>query len=137
VQPNPCTGVAGVAGAIGGFGFVFNPGSPPNNFLLPGQRLTTNQSRTSADGGILLLMQGDNNFCLYRSGNPLWCSNTGAQGVGGANATMQTDGNLCVDDASGNPLWCSGTAGRPGAYLIVHDEGYIAIYVGATQVWRS
>jgi hypothetical protein len=50
---------------------------------------------------------------------------------------MQTDGNLCAYDAFHTPLWCSNTVGNPGAYLVVQDAGYIALYVGATEIWRT
>jgi len=140
VQPTPCKAVDGVDGAIGGSARIFNPAAPPNNFLLPGQTLTTNQSRTSPDGSILLNMQGDNNLCLYRSSTPLWCSATAGHGNSPAFATLQTDGNLCVYDGNHAALWCVSTnSPLPGAggSLVVHDEGYIAIYVGATQKWRA
>jgi hypothetical protein len=122
---------------VGGLGaLAFNFNNPPLNFIAPGVTLTTNQQRSSPNGSLELLMQGDSNFCLYLAGNPLWCSNT-SNNDPGASVTMQTDGNLCIYDPAHVELFCSGTAGNPGAYLLVHDEGYVAIHVGTAIIWRG
>ena len=113
----------------------FNFNSAPNNFLAPNQQLTVNQSRYSLDGTTQLIMQSNTYLCLYRNGVELFCSNV-SDGLSPATAIMQTDGNLCVYDPDHTPLWCSNTNGHPGAYLLVQDAGYIAIYDGATQIWR-
>ena len=82
-------------------------------------------------------MQGDGNFCLYRGATPLWCSATSEIPVTPNSAWMQPDGNLCLyAPTQSSPIWCSTTNGNPGAYLIVDEAGYVAIYSGTTMIWR-
>ena len=129
----PCTGAVGTNGTLGGFGLVVDPTQPAVNFLLPGETLTANQRRTSANGTIELIMQTDHNFCLYRSGAYLWCSDQ--EGLGPADkVTMQPDGNLCLS-TNGTTTRCSNTYPHPGAYLVVQDDGHAVIYDGATALW--
>jgi len=133
--PPPCIGAVGQNGTLGGFGLVVDPTSAASNFLLPGDALTMNQDRTSADGNVTLILQTDGNFCLYKAGGYQWCSEQANLGTADK-VTMQTDGNLCLS-TSGTTTNCSNTAGHPGAYLVVQDDGHAVIYDGATALWKA
>ena len=104
-----------------------------NQYLWAGQSLASDNSR------FVLTMQYDGNLVLYArspSGErPIWASNT--QGVSGARAVMQSDGNFVVYNPNWQPVWASGT-GVWGSYLIVQDDGNLVVYTsGGSPVWAS
>ncbi|WP_050411745.1 M4 family metallopeptidase [Massilia sp. NR 4-1] len=92
-----------------------------------GRELAAGESVKSCNGQYTLIMQGDGNLVLYRSGNvPLWNAQT--YGNPGAYSIFQDDGNLVVyRSASRTPLWNSSTYSSPGAQLAVRDDGNMVI----------
>lgn len=106
------------------------------NRLNPNGRLLSGASISSEDGRFSLVMQGDGNLVLYRSGaGALWA--TGTTGKQAAFAVMQNDGNLVLYTPNGAPVWASGT-GTPGSVLILQDDGNLVIYApGSKAIWAS
>ncbi|MEP7192267.1 MAG: hypothetical protein ABI903_05325, partial [Actinomycetota bacterium] len=102
--------------------------------LTPGQSLSANRSLTSPNHQYELIMQGDGNLVVYRSGGvAVWSSSTS-----GANTViMQGDGNLVIYRSGGVAVWSSGTVGKAGAYVRMQDDGNVVIYQGTTIVWAS
>lgn len=86
-----------------------------------------------------LFLQADSNLVLYdgppEKGRWLWTSGPSA----GCNTlTMQTDGNLVLSNAaSGQPGWNSGTPGHPGGYLVIGDDGQMALYDAQGAYWAA
>jgi hypothetical protein len=129
-----CKGPDGQS-AVGGLGattYAFD-GKPVNNFLAPGDHMFQGDSRTSLDGTVQFVLQNDANLCLYKSGAYRWCSKDENFGMA-LEATMQTDGNFCVDNGPGPT--CSNTYGHPGVYLVVQNDGYVVLYDGVTPIWQ-
>jgi hypothetical protein len=94
-------------------------------------------SITSQDGRFTLIMQGDGNLVLYRSGgNARWATNTDGRVV--SQAIMQGDGNFVMYGPGGSYIWDTATDGHPGAYLTIQNDGNIVIYdtVG-NPLWAS
>jgi hypothetical protein len=91
-----------------------------NQELLPGQFLT--------EGNYELVMQTDGNLVLYleSQGEVLWASQT--EGIGGAYAVMQSDGNFVVYSTAGRALWASGTNGDVGDELVLQPDGNLVVY---------
>lgn len=132
-NPKPCKAPDGGAGSQGGGALTVNFDLPLASTLFPGHQLDKGLAISSANGKVALVMQFDDNFCLYSSGNFLWCTETNGDGIPAA--IMQTDGNLCLYPTNGNAPICSGTAGHPGAYLIVQDDGHVQIIDGGMVLW--
>lgn len=129
-----CKGPDGQS-AVGGLAattYSFD-GKPLNNFLAPGDQMFQGDSRTSLDGTVVFVLQNDANLCLYKSGAYRWCSKDENFGMA-LEATMQTDGNFCVDNGPGPT--CSNTYGRPGVYLVVQNNGYVVLYDGVVPIWQ-
>src|SRR3984893_712620 len=99
--------------------------------------LGAGQYLTSQNRLYQLSMQSDGNLALYytwpggRTGS-LWSSRT--NGVSGAYAKMQTDGNLVVYDSSNAARWASNTAGNSGAYLTLGNDGNATL---AGTAWNT
>ena len=99
--------------------------------------LAAGQYLTSPNRLYQLSMQSDGNLVLYytwpggRTGS-LWSSRT--NGVSGAYAKMQTDGNLVVYDSSNAARWASNTAGSSGAYLTLGNDGNATL---AGTAWNT
>jgi hypothetical protein len=93
-------------------------------------------SITSQDGRSTLVMQGDGNLVLYRSGGKArWA--TGTNGTV-SQAVMQGDGNFVMYGPGGAYIWDTATDGHPGAYLIVQDDGNVVIYDPAgNPLWAT
>ena len=51
---------------------------------------------------------------------------------------MQGDGNLVLYSSSASALWASGTSGNPGAYLVLGDDGTLAVdSATGTPLWSE
>ena len=104
--------------------------------LTDNHQLNANQSLTSCNGDYALTMQGDGNLVLYKSGSPLWASNT--SGSSAAEAVLQGDGNFVLYTASGSPVWASNTAGNTGDDLVVQNDGNVVIYTSTgAPLWAT
>ncbi|GLY86767.1 DUF6461 domain-containing protein [Actinoallomurus iriomotensis] len=95
------------------------------------------QSLTSISGVYTLVHQDDGNLVLYY--NPerraVWATDTWWAGDGWTDLTE--DGELVVRNLCGGPVWRSGTAGSDAQWLVVDDEGGIALLDDAgTAVWE-
>ena len=121
--------------------YCTRPGAPaaatqPDR-LLPNQGITVGQSIASADGRFRLVLQSDGNLVLYRSGQPLWASNTAGHPEV-FDAVMQGDGNLVIYNQCGRAMWASNTAGHPGAWFVVQNDGNAVIYDPTSHpLWAS
>src|SRR5260370_11681019 len=107
------------------------------NRLVANQQLKINDSVTSLNGKVTLVMQGDGNLVIYRVGNSaLWATMTWGRPV--THTIMQTDGNLvCYDDA-GTPYWSSNTWDSNAAYAELLDAGALVLCDPNGQVlWSS
>ena len=130
-----CKAADGSDGMQGGSALSIDFDRPLGSILFAGQQLTQGQGMKSANGNNILLMQTDSNFCLYKSGAHVWCTNSVGAGIPAA--LMQTDGNLCLYPTNGDRPICSGTARHPGAYLIVQNDGHIQIIDEITVLWTK
>ncbi len=103
--------------------------------LIPGERLSAGQSRTSPNGKYLLVQQADGNLVEYDAAKKaVWSSGTG--GNPGAFSQLQTDGNLVTYSAAGKALWSSATGGKSVGSLLVQDDGNVVLYSPSDQaVW--
>lgn len=89
----------------------------------------------SADGRVLLAMQGDGNLVLRAASDnrPLWSTHT----LGSNYARMQADGNFVVYTNDGRPLWATATQGS-GNYLAIQADGNLVVYTSAgVPIWAS
>lgn len=111
---------------------IWSKDGPLYDRLNSGQSLTSGQSLISPNRAFTLIMQGDGNLVIYRSGQAQWASSTSGAGNW---VVMQGDGNLVIYTAAGKPLWDSKTAGKPGAHLRMQDDGNLVVYQGGTAVW--
>lgn len=137
-----CAGATGQHGVPGGVAVVFDAAHPPRNVMTPGQTLHANESLTSPDGRYLLTMQADNNLVLYAVSRGVrsyvWDTATEASQQRPGVATMQTDGNFVVYDATGQYLFPSSTDGHPGASLRVQDDGHVQVVnVDGSLLWYA
>lgn len=82
----------------------------------------------SNDRTHVLVMQGDGNLVLYRSGTSQAPWSSATTGRGGVRAIMQSDGNFVIYDGANRAVWSSNTAGRPGSYASVENTGKFVIY---------
>ncbi|KAG2482043.1 hypothetical protein HYH03_019004 [Edaphochlamys debaryana] len=107
--------------------------------LAPRQYLSSrlNGRIRSQNGRYSLVQQSDSHLVLYKDGREaIWANQQRNKGV--VKTIMQAradDGNLVSYNAAGKPLWSSNTWGRPGAYLVVHNDGSLVIYHGKRPVW--
>ena len=97
------------------------------------------QSRISANGRYLFILQSDGNLVLYKlaqTRKPLWDSKTFDKLT--VNCIMQHDGNLVMHDPDGNPIFDTGTFDNPGSRLVVQDDGNVVIYKpGNVPIWAT
>jgi hypothetical protein len=104
-----------------------------------GQLLRAGQSRRSANGAYVVVMQPDGNLVVYERATrtPLWSSLT--NGHPGAHAAFGADGNLVVLDVDGTPLyWSASVTGGPGSRLVMQDDGNLVVYGGDKAArWSS
>ena len=105
--------------------------------LNPNDDLALIGSVTSQDGRSTLVMQGDGNLVLYRSGGKArWATGTEGQAV--SQAIMQGDGNFVMYGPGGAYIWDTATAGHPGAVLVIQDDGNVVIYDSTgTPLWAT
>nr|WP_295863780.1 hypothetical protein [uncultured Chitinophaga sp.] len=105
--------------------------------LLPGQSLPVGGTLTAPNGKTTLILQGDGNLVLYRTGNiPRWASNTDGRQVD--ILEMQEDGNLVMYGPGHSYVWDSGTDRHYGAWLILQDDGNLVIYdANGHALWSS
>ncbi len=92
--------------------------------LLADTVLGSGQSLDSPTGAYQLTMQAGGNLVLHHGATEVWSSGTSSAG---AHALVQGDGNLVVYSSGSVPLWASNTGGNPGAYLVVTDDGAVAL----------
>ena len=97
---------------------------------MPGQSLTPGRGVRSPDGHLLILQQ-DGTIVLFNNKLiPIWSTNT--KGYEPVQLIMKTDGNLVLYSTIGQ-VWASNTSGNPGAFVALHDGGYIAIHRSGSQ----
>ena len=112
-----------------------------NTTLMPGEALRPNEFLCSNNGQYALTMQADGNLALKAgcgmNGARLWMP-SGYAPISGTYVSMQSDGNLVIQDNRGRSLWATNTAGQSDSYLLVQDDGHIVIYApGSRAVWTS
>lgn len=99
----------------------------------------------SQNGRFTFRMQHDGNIVLYKSGQPIWASNTWVQHSSGPyRLVMQDDGNLVAYDRYDKPTWASNTwhAGQGPYRLDIQDDGNCVLYdchsspTWSTDTWR-
>jgi hypothetical protein len=114
--------------------------------LMPGQRLRAGQNLWSRNKRALLLFQTNGNLSWWAASpdangdavqNPppwnMW--QAWITGKGGTDLLMQTDGNLVVLNRAGQPVWYTGTPGHPGGFLIIGDDGELALADSQGLYW--
>lgn len=127
--------------AVALLGIVSSPASATaSNSLAIGQSLGPDQTLTSPNGLMTLIMQGgDGNVVLYAPGmSPRWSTST--SGYVGSRLILNGDGNLVVYDAAGIPRWDAFSHGASGGatHLDLLDNGNLALYDAAGDVtWSS
>jgi hypothetical protein len=108
----------------------------PGNSTFAVPTLASGQSYAVED--YILTMESGGDLVLRETsvGNPsgtiVWRSNTSLVGKyvstqAGSKLRMQSDGNLVIYTPSNNPVWYSNTSKNPGAYLILRDDGHLAV----------
>jgi hypothetical protein len=104
-------------------------------------RLLPNQSITSPNGRLTLVMQADSNLVLYLIGSrAIWSSDTWQLGNAGVYAIMQADGNFVLYLPGGVPVWATGTnsPANEGSALVLQDDGNLVMYrPDGVPVWAS
>ncbi len=104
--------------------------------LTSGERLTSGQCATSADGRFSLCYQTDGHLVLYQSSvGAIWWNSMAGSTLG--RVEMQTDGNLVQYNASNTAVWSSMTT-SPGAILVVQNNGNMVIWsTSGVAVWAT
>lgn len=159
-----CVATGGCAGAVYGpslqycwlkssmstIGFSFAPqrvvahagGFQMGNALSQGLSLLNTSFISSPDYNWVLLMQSDNNACIYNltQGVASWATNTAGQGTGNPGfLQVQPDSGLWLR-AGNKTLWSSGTTGgTAGPYTATLQNGGVLVVSAADghQVWTS
>src|SRR5262249_44524014 len=86
----------------------------------------------SKNGSYTLRLTGANLTLVDSSGHSIWSTNPG-----GDQLILQADGNL-VECAGSIPVWASNTVSSGAAWLVVGDDGKLALYNAAgNYVWTS
>jgi hypothetical protein len=86
----------------------------------------------SANGANMLRLTSTNLMLTDGSGTPIWST-----GTGGTELILQADGNL-VEYAGNTAVWASNTVGSGAAWLVVRDDGKLALYdSNGNYVWTS
>lgn len=101
------------------------------SFLLAGATMHGGDYLLSPNGHYSAVMQDDGSFVLYWGRYPdqvigsMWASDT--SGKSGVTATMQTDGNLVLNNGG----WSTGTGGKSGPlFAAMQDNGDFALWLG-------
>jgi hypothetical protein len=134
----PPLGAGGGGGDMTGGSAGGGAGGATVEALLPaGAALRATESRRSADGAFTLVLQGDGNFVLYRTGGAaIWHARTHGRAPG--QAVMQGDGNLVVYDAGGVARFNTRTSRNPGASLFLEPSGRLSVRTPAgRELWNS
>jgi hypothetical protein len=102
-----------------------------------GDILEVGSSILSSDERFTLILQGDGNLVLYKSGGRAsWSS--GTVGQGGVHLVMQYDGNLVLYRSNWTPVWYSRTDGSGSSALIPQSDGNLVLYkTGGRATWSS
>jgi hypothetical protein len=104
--------------------------------ILPGSEIPQNSQMTSSNGEYILIMQGDGNLVLYKTGQGvIWATNTEGKGKGPYKLVFQSDNNLVIYDSIGSVLWATNTEGKTATRLILQNDGNLVIYNGHTPIW--
>lgn len=107
------------------------------NVLYTGQQLGQNQSLLSTDGRLKLILQTDGNLVLYKFGTqPIWASNTAGKSYI-TRLTMQSDGNLVLQDNAGTRYWQTATNQYPGGFLLLENTGSAVVYQNGIKRWST
>jgi hypothetical protein len=102
--------------------------SGTGTFAVP--TLTSGASYTVGD--YMLRMESSGDLILRENSTIVWRSNTSTVGVyketvAGSVLLMQPDGNLVIYKGNRQPVWYSRTDKKPGAYLILRDDGHLSV----------
>jgi hypothetical protein len=99
---------------------------PASNTLSAGATLPAGQELESADGHYTLRIGAGGSLAEVwgSGGRTLW--STPASVTGGADAVMETNGNLVLFNADAMALWSSGTDRAPGAYAAMQSDGNLS-----------
>ena len=127
----------------------------PKTFIKTNEFIRVGDYIRSANHRFFAIMQGDGNFCVYRSDIPgasysayLWGTANTADG-GKFFLVMQGDGNLCVYRGTGpgdqhGLLWDSHRTAAGGEFFaVLQDDGNFCVYAGLNPddqrqlVWDS
>ncbi|MEU6149991.1 S8 family serine peptidase [Actinosynnema sp. NPDC047251] len=104
------------------------------DWLIHGEELLRGQSRTSADGEYLLVLQNDGNLVLYnRAGVAQWSTDT--WGTDASRLYLQYDGNLVLYSDAGAVKWSTRTPGSAADRLAVQEDGNVVLYGPTYQVF--
>ncbi|MGK5085989.1 hypothetical protein WDW86_00370 [Bdellovibrionota bacterium FG-2] len=107
--------------------------------LASGANLGTTKAISSCNGNYTLSMQGDGNLVLYdKQGLALWATNwEGSPLVPNSMAAMQITGNLAIiSGKTMSSIWSSDTGNNSGAYLVLQDDGHVAIKLANNVLWQ-
>lgn len=103
--------------------------------LLPGERLSPDESLWSPDGTVRLTMQSDGNLVVY-SGLARW--DTATAGIGDSNyLELLEDGNIFLRSGDGKVLIDWRAAGMGGKRLVLQDDGNLCLQSDGGVVWAS
>jgi hypothetical protein len=114
--------------------------------LNSGERLNGEQSLFSPDGFCELKMQGDGNLVLYQiRTDPNDTQLPRVPFAMWSSKTNNRPGATVVMQEDGNlviylsnsPLWATKTEGNPGSHLKVQDDGNVVIYKGSSPIWST
>jgi hypothetical protein len=101
-----------------------------------GQRINADEYIASANKKFVAIMQGDGNFVVYNSDQPLWNSETNSKD--GQFLILQSDGNVVIYTNNGTKaVWDASTWGKRTTELIMQDDGNLVAYASAKAVWAS
>ena len=105
-----------------------------SDILRSNEWLDVNEALTSNNGRYQLILEPEGSLILYRREYPypLWSSRT----KDGIRAIMRSDGDFVLYDTGGKLMWASGTSGAYGSYLILQNDGNLAIYRPRVQEWE-
>jgi hypothetical protein len=105
--------------------------------LYPGQTLTANQWRTSANGTYRLTQYGDGNLVVTTVADKrvLWATQT--HGNAGAYTRIGRDGNLVVYSKDGTPLYVTGTSSAGAAFVLNNDGNAVVLGTDGRAVWGT
>ena len=107
--------------------------------LYRGKELRVGQILVSNDLAYRLILQGDGNLVLYKSGTAAWSSrtNTSDSGERPKRLVHQGDGNLVLYTGDGRWKWQSATASSSSHRLLLQTDGNLVLYTKTGQpLWH-